>query len=298
MGLKCFSIASKNTVFRSPYCHAPAYICANDDMSNPWYIDWFNSPFYHRLYFERDENEAAAFIKLMIDHLSPARVRTVLDAACGRGRHSKILASLGFDVTGFDLSPKSITWAKQFENEKLHFFIHDIRLPFYSNYFDLVFNFFTSFGYFKTRREHDAAIRTIAKSLKPNGRFIIDYLNVHYAEEHLVASEMKEISGTCYDIHRWQDDTHFYKRIRITDESLLEPIEFTEKIAKFGFGDFTDMLSFQGLQVQEVFGDYQLGKYDVRKTPRLIIVAQKKMDIDESNEKRLYSDGRRTDALT
>jgi hypothetical protein len=29
------------------------------------------------------------------------------------------------------------------------------------------FNFFTSFGYFKTRREHDAAVRTIAKSLKP-----------------------------------------------------------------------------------------------------------------------------------
>jgi hypothetical protein len=35
------------------------------------------------------------------------------------------------------------------------------------------------------------------------------------------------------------------------------------------------MLSFQGLQVQEIFGDYQLGKYDVRKTPRLIVIAKK-----------------------
>jgi len=29
------------------------------------------------------------------------------------------------------------------------------------------------------------------------------------------------------------------------------------------------------LQVQEVFGDYKLGNYDVRTKPRLIIVARK-----------------------
>ena len=58
------------------------------------------------------------------------------------------------------------------------------------------------------------------------------------------------------------------------------------------------MLSFQGLQVQEVFGDYQLGSYDIRKTPRLILIATKGTDIKEDKEKRLYSDGRTTDALT
>ena len=35
------------------------------------------------------------------------------------------------------------------------------------------------------------------------------------------------------------------------------------------------MFSYHGLQVQEVFGDYQLGNYDVRTKPRLIIVAKK-----------------------
>lgn len=28
-----------------------------------WYHDWFNSPYYHRLYRYRDEQEAAAFIE-------------------------------------------------------------------------------------------------------------------------------------------------------------------------------------------------------------------------------------------
>ena len=36
------------------------------------------------------------------------------------------------------------------------------------------------------------------------------------------------------------------------------------------------MLSFQGMQVTEVFGDYELNKYDVRKTKRLIVIAKKK----------------------
>jgi len=254
----------------------PPYICANVDMAEKsWYTDWFNSPFYHKLYFERGDQEAEAFIHQLIKHLQPPEDCHMLDVACGKGRHSKILAAMGFDVTGIDLSPDSIAWAKQSANEKLHFFIHDMRLPFYANYFDYAFNFFTSFGYFKTRREHDATLRSIAKSLNPGGTFVIDYLNVHYTEDHLVHNEVKEISGTQYEIHRWDDDSHFYKRITITDPALLKPLEYTEKVAKFTLGDFTDMLSYQGLQVQEVFGDYQFHDYDVRKTPRLIIITQK-----------------------
>ena len=48
------------------------YICANDRMTKSnWYTDWFNSPFYHRLYFERNEKKAEGFIHELIKHLSP-----------------------------------------------------------------------------------------------------------------------------------------------------------------------------------------------------------------------------------
>ncbi len=79
---------------------------------------------------------------------------------------------------------------------------------------------------------------------------------------------------------------------------MKSPLEFTEKVIKFSLGDFTDMFSYQGLQVQEVFGDYAFGSYDIRQTPRLIMIAQKKVNEPADKEKRLYSDGRRTDALT
>ena len=263
-----------------------------------WYKNWFNSSFYHKLYFERDEKEAETFIKNLIDHLQPVPGSRMLDVACGKGRHSKILASLGFKVTGIDISTDSIAYAKQFEKDNLEFFVHDMRLPAWGNYFNYAFNFFTSFGYFKTRREHDDAIRTIANSLKPGGLFVIDYLNVHFAEDHLRENETKQIDKTTYDIHRWNDETHFYKKIIVTDPSLHQPLEYTEKVAKFSLGDFTDMLSYQGLQVQEVFGDYQFNPYDIRKTPRLVLIALKGTPVKGDKEKRLYSDGRTTDALT
>ena len=277
-----------------------------------WFRDWFSSPFYHRLYFEHDEREAEEFIHKLVHFLQPKPGARMVDIACGRGRHSRMLAKLGFDVTGFDLSFESIDYAKEFvrkdsigESDNLSFYQHDVRYPFWVNYFDYAFNFFTSFGYFATRREHDDAIRTIATSLKPGGVFAIDYLNTHYVEDHLVHNELKNVAGTSYQIRRWDDETRFYKKIIIHDASLVVPEEHTERVAKFSLGDFTDMLSFQNMQVLEVFGDHNLSPYDIRKTPRLIIVAKKKARLSEGQEsnhsgeeKRLYSDGRNSDALT
>lgn len=240
-----------------------------------WYKAWFNSPFYHKLYFEHDESEAQKFILRLLDYLKPKPGSHILDVACGRGRHSRFLATGGFDVTGIDLSFDSIEYAKQFEKENLHFYQHDMRLPMWANYFDYAVNFFTSFGYFATRREHDDAVRTIAKSLKSEGILLFDYLNVHYVEERLVHDEIKMVGDTQYEIHRWMDKDHFYKKIVVTDPSLDAAEEFTEKVVKLSLGDFTDMLSFQNLQVADIFGDYNLNSYDVNKTPRMIVAGKK-----------------------
>ncbi len=246
-------------------------------MSNKsWYKDWFSSPYYHLLYQHRDESEAISFINTLINYLKPANNARMLDVACGKGRHSIALAEMGFDVTGIDLSFSSIAEAKQSETEQLHFYQHDMRLPFWINYFDFVFNFFTSFGYFATRREHDNAVRTIAQSLKRDGIFVIDYLNVHYAEDHLQKNSIHKVDNTSFHISKWHDEFHFYKQIQVKDaqNATLKHL-YTEKVAKFSLGDFTEMLAYQDMQVQEVFGDYQLGSYDVRKSPRMIIIGKK-----------------------
>ncbi|MEK7200308.1 MAG: class I SAM-dependent methyltransferase, partial [Bacteroidota bacterium] len=106
---------------------------------------------------------------------------------------------------------------------------------------------------------------------------VIDYLNAHFEEERMEKSVTTTLEGITFHITKWQDEEHFFKQIQVTDaENQTLKHLFTERVAKFSLGDFTDMLAYQGMQVQEVFGDYRLNRYDVIKSPRMIIIARKK----------------------
>ncbi len=240
-----------------------------------WFRLWFNSPYYHLLYNNRNEQEAIDCINNFTEYLEIAAGSFILDVACGKGRHSRAFAAKGFDVTGIDLSPDSILEAKNYEQDNLHFYVHDMRLPFWINYFNYAFNFFTSFGYFKTMREHNDAIRTIAQSLKLNGIFMIDYLNMHYVENNLVTHEEKKIDDILFMIDRWYDDEKFYKQIQIEDEQKNIQEIYREEVKKFSLADFTDMFSYKGLIIEKVFGDYSLASYNEKTSPRMIMLARK-----------------------
>ena len=104
--------------------------------ANEWFRIWFNSPYYDILYHQRNKDEASLLIDKLANYLQIPEQAFILDAACGRGRHSIALAAKGFNVTGVDISPLAVTEAKKHETNNLNFFLHDIRLPFYINYFN------------------------------------------------------------------------------------------------------------------------------------------------------------------
>ena len=241
-----------------------------------WYRNWFNSPYYHLLYEQRDEKEAAAFIDRLIEKLQPPPSARMLDIACGKGRHSIHLAAKGFQVTGIDISPKSILAAQAMSNEQLDFYIHDMRLPFRINYYDYAFNFFTSFGYFDTLREHQKALRNMAASIRKGGYFILDYLNPVYTAKHLLPAEKITKHNIQFSIIRESDSQYFYKKIQVEDPSLSTPLLFIEKVARFTIEDFTKMFSANGHTLLWAAGNYRLDAFDPEQSPRMIMVAQKK----------------------
>jgi cyclopropane fatty-acyl-phospholipid synthase-like methyltransferase len=240
-----------------------------------WFREWFDSIYYHKLYFERNEQEAAAFIGRLLAVLKPPPGAKMLDVACGRGRHSRILADQGFEVTGIDLAPSSIAYARQFRNDHLDFYVHDMRQLLCTSCFEYVFNFFTSFGYFRTRRENENSIRTISLAMKKEGVFVLDYLNSRYTKDHLVPHSEILIDGVKYDLTRWFDEKHFYKKIKIQDPQQPAPLTFTERIARFSPDDFAAMLTRGGLAIRQLYGSYALDPFDIIRSPRLIIIAAK-----------------------
>ena len=244
--------------------------------NSSWFQNWFDSAFYHQLYSNRDEKEASGFINELLCKLQPASQSRMLDLGCGNGRHSKWLSARGFDVTGIDLAASSIRFAKKWESSNLRFYRKDMREPFGKNYFDHVFSFFTSFGYFKTSEEDHQVVANMSAALKPGGTLVLDYINSSHAEKKLVPAESKEIDGIVYHITRWTDEKRFYKKIVIEDIQPGVPYEYTEQVAKISLTGFNDLFNDHGLCLEQVYGDYDLGLYDPEKSPRLILLAKKK----------------------
>jgi SAM-dependent methyltransferase len=240
-----------------------------------WYKDWFNSPYYHLLYEDRNENEAAAFIDRLIEALKPKNDAVMLDIACGKGRHSIQLANKGYFVSGIDISPKSIAEALRSASANLEFFEHDMRFPFRTNYYDYGFNFFTSFGYFDTYREHLNTIHNMALALKKNGILVIDYLNPEYILRNLSPYNEINKGDVRFIIERKAEENYFLKKITTHTPKLKEPLIYTEKVANFSLDDFTSMFQANGLTINQVFGDYELNSFQPSVSPRMIMIARK-----------------------
>ncbi|GAB4494105.1 MAG: class I SAM-dependent methyltransferase [Saprospiraceae bacterium] len=242
-------------------------------MKKEWFERWFDSPYYHTLYKNRDEKEARNTLDNLLKALDlPAGAR-ILDLACGKGRHSRYLSEKGFDVTGLDISFRSITFARQFEHEKLAFYQHDMRLPFRVNYFDAVMNMFTSFGYFKTDRDHFLTLKNVQKGLKPEGLFLLDYFNSVWVVENLVRSEVKLVDGIEFHLKRNIRDGHVFKMVEFVAEG--KSFSFRERVRLFTLADFQSLFAAAGMKIVRLYGGYDLSDFDVRHSKRLIVIAQK-----------------------
>jgi SAM-dependent methyltransferase len=240
-----------------------------------WFSAWFDSVYYHRLYRERDQPEAHRLLDNLSEWLRLKPGARLLDLACGRGRHSVDLRKRGFDVTGVDLSPSSIAYAKQFEDEHLRFRVHDMRESLGEpNHYDCILNLFTSFGYFNSEAENVLVLQAIAEALRPGGELVLDYLNTHRVERTLVAEEVKTEGGTEFQLSRRIHDGYFEKRIRFTDDNG-QPQVFTERVMALWPEQFEEYFHLAGLRVRACFGTYDLGAYDPETSPRLIYILKK-----------------------
>ena len=239
-----------------------------------WFETWFDSPYYHILYKHRNCDEAEVLIDELINYFQPPKEARFMDLACGKGRHSVFLNRKGFDVTGIDLSQESIKHASQCcENERLHFYVHDMRKLFRTNYFDYVLNLFTSFGYFDNERDNNATINAVAKSLKPNGIFVLDFFNADKVVSTLKSSQQTEVNGIVFTIGKRVENGHIVKQISFSDQG--RDYNFEERVQLITLAQFERYFSDNGLNIIHLWGDYQLHEFDKASSERLIIAAQK-----------------------
>jgi SAM-dependent methyltransferase len=237
--------------------------------SENWFETWFDSPYYHILYKDRDDTEAQLFMDNLTHYLNLPEDAKILDLACGKGRHAIYLNQLGYDVTGVDLSENSISEASKSINEKLHFKVHDMREHTEEKY-DAVFNLFTSFGYFENESDNLKTLIAIKESLTEYGFAVIDFMNANYVINNLVSDEIKTVDGIDFHIKRYVKEGHIFKEINFDDKG--EKYHFIEKVRALTLQDFEVMMEEAGVFLLDIFGDYKLRKFYKNESERLIMI--------------------------
>ena len=239
--------------------------------SGDWFAQWFDSRYYHILYCNRNDQEALAFIRKLLNHLEVSEDVQILDLACGSGRHTRSVTALGYQVTGMDLSEESIAMARQ-QSPGIQYEVGDMRSFDLGRRFGMVMNLFTSFGYFDDVAENAKALGCVARHLFKDGIFVLDYFNATQVVSNLIPKEYIVREGVEFHIRREVRNRHICKRIEVVDGNHRELHE--EKVQLFSREDVEAMMIQAGLQPKECFGDYELNAFN-QNSPRMIIVAEK-----------------------
>jgi len=237
--------------------------------NNNFYKSWFDTPYYHILYKNRDYKEAEMFTKELMEFIKLPSNSKILDLACGEGRHSINLNKMGYDVTGVDLSVKNIKNASKYESENLKFKVHDMRKPL-DQKFDLIVNLFTSFGYFDDFNDNLKTLDSIKSSLNEDGLAVIDFLNINYVKNNLINENIEEIDGIKFHLNRSIKNGFLIKKISFKHE--LNEYNFEEKVRSLDLIDFKSMFKQSNIEILHIFGDYKLTSFDENNSKRLIFI--------------------------
>lgn len=239
--------------------------------NNEWFTDWFNTKYYHILYQHRDDREAQEFMGNLVSYLELEKGNSILDLACGKGRHSIFLNKLGYNVTGADLSINSIRHASESKNDMLNFIVQDMRFP-YPIKVDAIFNLFTSFGYFVDDNEDIRVVENIKNALNKNGVAVIDYLNVEKAIQNLVADETIILNDIEFHITKEVKNDFIIKKIEFSAENKYHC--YYERVKCLTLDRFEKIIKSAGLRIKCTFGDYYLQEFNKQESNRLILILE------------------------
>ena len=245
-------------------------------------MHWFdNNDMWERFYdcmFDDDSFALADQQCQQILQLVPGPVDSVLDLACGPGRHVLGFARLGKKITGVDLSGYLLNRAANLidQQQLTANLVHSDLLQYQpQRSFNLITNLFTSFGYYSEPADNQKVLENAHGWLNDGGHLIIDTFGKEQA-----AHAIEPVHCTEYD----NGDLRF-ERPLLTDNMNVYSNEWIlvrgDQAHRWEYQHFvysanelTHMLKQAGFRHIQVFGSLAADDYDLA-AERLVLVAQK-----------------------
>jgi SAM-dependent methyltransferase len=202
--------------------------------------------------------------------------RSILDVACGFGRHSLGLAASGHRVTGVDNNAGFLEMASKAAVERgvpVDFRQIDMREIDFSEEFDRAVMLFTSLGFFSDE-DNFKVLENVARALKSGGLFCMDTINrdsvaLRFRPFHLVER------GDDFAVHKinfdpvngWVIDKRFMVRGGVRTET-----PFFVRI--YSATEIRGLLREAGFAKYRFFGDWD-GRPLEMQSERMIVIAEK-----------------------
>lgn len=200
---------------------------------------------------------------------------SVLDLACGHGRHANRLAPLVRHLTGIDRSSAFLDIAAREAAElgisNVQYQVGDIRELADLDHFDRIMLVNTVFGLFDDA-ENDALLDSVFRILPSEGRFVFDVINRDMILSGLKAHGVAEKGGDflidrlefCPLTGRMTNDRVYIRR------GVTHPAKFSLRL--YSLTELTTLLANAGLEVLEMFGGWGGEPFEPQ-SKKIIVVA-------------------------
>jgi len=216
-----------------------------------------------------DPLQSKSEVNFLLQQVKTHHLQSVLDIACGLGRHSSLLANFGLDVTGIDINADLLFKARR-DHPTVEFIQLDMReLHQLDRKFDLILSLWQSFGFYSDEVNR-GILEQIREILQDRGRFIIDIYNYDFFARkqgtRILKRANKEIT-----------ETKFVKDNRLTVQldypDNMEPDIFNWRI--YRKHEFIQLMSEIGFKVEVVATGYDYTRTPTREDPRIQYIFSK-----------------------
>ena len=249
------------------------------EVPKDWYDGFFEDDWLDEIALHADGEWSDRQTSFLVEKLVLEPGERVLDLACGHGRVALPLAERGLDVTGVDLSPRSLELARaaaEGQGLQVAFVQSDMREIDFVGDFDAAYNVYTSFGYFQEEGENQRVLDAVSRALRPGGRFLIDVLNPTGLAARYQSRMWEELDSGAAFLQQHEFDVlagrNSARWIFVRDDGSRS--ELVHSVRVYAPWELARMLEEAGLNVVQGWGDFEGAGLELT-SRRLILRADK-----------------------
>jgi SAM-dependent methyltransferase len=203
----------------------------------------------------------------------------ILDIPCGPGRHALEFARRGYRVTAVDLMPFYVEegrrWAGK-EGLEVEFLTDDMYSFVRPDAFDVIWNYYSSFGYCSDPADDQKVMDNFFRSLAPGGAFLMEAANYdhvlrfwksrkrfeHDPVEGVTVTEESILNKDGYQLMKWHVQKDAANK------------EFDITLRHYTSKALTSLMKNSGFKSVKLYGDISGSPY-TPESERMVVVATK-----------------------